>query len=215
MTHDARIGTTVAGCRIDGTIGQGGMGIVYRAEQLALGRVVALKLLSQELAGDPEFRARFQEEARLAASLDHPHVVPIHAAGESEDGDLYIVMRYVEGGDLRGLLREHGGRLPPQRATALIAQVGDALDAAHARGLVHRDVKPANVLVGEGGHQAYLSDFGLSKPAAASGGLTRTGQWLGTIDYCAPEQIEGRRVDARTDVYALGCLLFHVLTGTV
>jgi len=215
MAGDARIGTVVAGCEIISVIGRGGMGVVYLAEQVALRRRVALKLLSPELAQDPEFRQRFETEARLAASLDHPNVVPIHAAGES-DGQLYIVMRWVDGIDLRQMLREHGGRLPAGTAATLALQVADALDAAHARGLVHRDVKPANVLVTSSRQHAYLTDFGLTKLAAASsGGLTRTGQWLGTIDYVAPEQIEGGRLDARTDVYALGCLLFQSLAGTV
>ncbi|MDO8184979.1 protein kinase [Conexibacter sp. JD483] len=215
MAGDARIGTVVAGCRIISVIGRGGMGVVYLAQHEALERRVALKLLSPELAQDPEFRERFQSEARIAASLDHPNVVPIHDAGES-DGELYIVMRWVDGLDLRALLRENGGTLPVESAVALLTQVADALDAAHARGLVHRDVKPANVLVTASREHAYLSDFGLTKlVSASSSGLTRTGQWIGTIDYVAPEQIEGRRLDARTDVYALGCLLFQALTGSV
>lgn len=212
MPEDAITGTVVAGCRIVETIGRGGMGVVYLAEQEALGRRVALKLLSRELAGDPGFRERFQEEARTAASLDHPNVISIHDAGE-HDGELYIVMRWVPGGDLRRLLRD--GPVSPERAAALTAQVASALDAAHARGLVHRDVKAANVLLADDGATAYLTDFGLTKAAAQTSGLTRTGQWLGTLDACAPEQIEGRRVDARTDVYALGCLLFQLLTGSV
>ena len=212
MAEDATIGSVVAGCRVVEPIGRGGMGVVYLAEQVSLGRRVALKLLTRELAGDPGFRERFQAEARVAASLDHPNVVPIYAAGES-DGELYIVMRWVAGGDLRGLLRD--GPVAPERAASLTAQVASALDAAHARGLVHRDVKAANVLLSDDGETAYLTDFGLTKAAATTSGLTRTGQWLGTLDACAPEQIEGRRVDARTDVYALGCLLFQLLTGSV
>ncbi|HKG39239.1 MAG TPA: serine/threonine-protein kinase [Conexibacter sp.] len=214
MRPDPALGSIVGGCRIDAVIGHGGMGVVYRAEQLALGRRVALKVLSAALSHDASFRARFQQEARLAASLDHPNVVPIYEAGE--DGDhLYLVMRYVDGIDLRSLLQRDGA-LPPPRAARIVAQVAAALDAAHAKGLVHRDVKPANVMVctDAGGDRVYLSDFGLTKPVDATTGLTRTGEWIGTPDYAAPEQIEGRRVDARTDVYALGCALFEALTGT-
>src|SRR5215218_4761814 len=214
MRPDPALGSIVGGCRIDAVIGHGGMGVVYRAEQLALGRRVALKVLSAALSHDASFRARFQQEARLAASLDHPNVVPIYEAGE--DGDhLYLVMRYVDGIDLRSLLQRDGA-LPPPRAARIVAQLAAALDAAHAKGLVHRDVKPANVMVctDAGGDRVYLSDFGLTKPVDATTGLTRTGEWIGTPDYAAPEQIEGRRVDARTDVYALGCALFEALTGT-
>jgi serine/threonine protein kinase len=213
MRPDPAIGSVVGGCRIDAVLGHGGMGVVYRAEQLALGRRVALKVLSSALSHDPGFRARFQQEARLAASLDHRNVVPIYEAGE-DDGHLYLVMRYVDGIDLRSLLQRKD-RLPPRRAANIVAQVAAALDAAHAKGLVHRDVKPANVMVctDGGGDRVYLSDFGLTKPVDATSGLTRTGEWIGTPDYAAPEQIEGRRVDARTDVYALGCVLFEALTG--
>src|SRR5215213_9350473 len=213
MRPDPAIGSVIGGCRSDAVLGHGGMGVVYRAEQLALGRRVALKVLSAALSHDANFRARFQQEARLAASLDHPNVVPIYEAGE--DGDhLYLVMRYVDGIDLRSLLQREGA-LPPRRAAGIVAQVAAALDAAHAKGLVHRDVKPANVMVctDAGGDRVYLSDFGLTKPVDATSGLTRTGEWIGTPDYAAPEQIEGRRVDARTDVYALGCALFEALSG--
>jgi DNA-binding beta-propeller fold protein YncE len=189
------------------------MGVVYRATQLDLERLVALKLIASQLAEDPEFRDRFVRESRAAASIDHPNVIPIFYTGES-DGALYIAMRYVEGDDLRTLARREG-RLTPGRAANIVAQVGSALDAAHARGIVHRDVKPANVLLGPGDH-AYLTDFGLTKRLQSHTGTSRTGTggWVGTLGYVAPEQIRGGRVDARTDVYALGCVLFHALTGT-
>jgi serine/threonine protein kinase len=215
VTPDSPIGSIIGGCRIEAEIGHGGMGVVYRAEQLSLRRRVALKLLPAALSHDPEFRARFEQEARIAASLDHPNVVPIFDYGES-DGQLFIVMRCVDGTDLRRLMRREE-TLSPSRAARIVAQIGAALDAAHAQGLVHRDVKPGNVLLrpGAGDDHVYLSDFGLTKLADESRGLTRTGQWLGTPDYAAPEQIEGRRVDARTDVYALGCMLHEMLTGQV
>jgi DNA-binding beta-propeller fold protein YncE len=208
--EELRIGSTFAGHRIDAVAGRGGMGVVYRATQLALGRTVALKVVSPVLVDDPTVRARFVREARSAASLEHPNVIPIHHAGE-EDGVGYIVMRHVEGDDLRSLVRRVGP-LSPARAAALIAQVAAALDAAHAAGLVHRDVKPANVLLGPGEH-VYLTDFGLTKCLQDGSAATHTGGWIGTLDYVAPEQIRGEHVDARTDVYALGCLLHYLLTG--
>ena len=192
------------------------MGVVYRATQIALDRPVALKLLAPELAEDDAFRERFQRESRLLAATDHPNVITIHEAGE-HDGRLFIAMRYVSGTDLRALLKSHG-RLDPRRATTLVAQVASALDAAHARGLIHRDVKPANVLIEarDGGEHAYLTDFGLTKAVGSTGGgLTATGQFVGTVDFIAPEQVMGQRVDARADVYALGCVLFTVLAGRV
>ncbi len=205
----------VAGYAIGEPLGRGGMGVVYHAEQLALGRQVALKLIAPELAGDPDFRERFKRECRTAASIDHPHVVTVYEAGEC-DGLLFIAMRLVRGDDLRAMVRRQHG-LDPARATQLVAQVGSALDAAHAAGLVHRDVKPANVLVTSagGGDHAYLSDFGLTKHITSHGGLTRTGQWVGTVDYLAPELVEGRPADARSDVYSLGCVLYETLTGQV
>jgi len=208
-------GAIFAGHRIDAVAGSGGMGIVYRATHMALDVTVALKVIAPQYATDPGFRERFQRESRLAASIEHPNVVQVRHAGE-EDGLLYITMRFVDGTDLRAMIEERG-KVEPKVAADIVAQVGAGLDAAHARGLVHRDVKPANVLIEEGGSapHAFLTDFGLTRHAVSQAGLTRTGQWVGTLDYVAPEQIEGKPVDARSDVYALGCVLFHSLTGAV
>jgi class 3 adenylate cyclase/ABC-type branched-subunit amino acid transport system substrate-binding protein/tRNA A-37 threonylcarbamoyl transferase component Bud32 len=208
-----RAGTAVAGFRILSLVGEGSSGTVYLAEDVSLERRVALKVLAPELARDERFRERFLRESRLAASLDHPHIVPIHAAGEAA-GVLYLAMRYVEGRDLRALLETHG-RLAPERAVLIVSQVASALDAAHEKGLIHRDVKPGNVLVGSVGNEdhAYLCDFGLAKHLSGAASLTRERAFAGTIDYIAPEQIEGAEVDLRTDVYALGCVLFECLAG--
>jgi serine/threonine-protein kinase len=213
MASDHRIGTELAGYRVERIIGRGGMGIVYLAEDTRLGRKVALKLISPELAEDSRFRERFVIESRLAASLEHPNIVPIHAAGEA-DGVLYLAMRFIEGTDLRGLLRQEG-ELAPARAAELVAQVGRALDAAHSRGLVHRDVKPANILTSTMAHSEhfYLSDFGLTKQPTGASVLTITGQLIGTVDYLAPETIAGLPADGRVDQYALGCVLYECLTG--
>jgi YVTN family beta-propeller protein len=208
-------GTILGGYRVDGVAGQGGMGVVYRATQLGLDRPVALKVIASELADNVDFRNRFKSESQLAASIDHPNVVPVYEAGEAE-GVLYLAMRFVEGTDLRSLVAGTEAGLEPERAVRIIWQVGAALDAAHRRGLVHRDVKPPNVLITqEGEEHAYLTDFGLTKHAAAAGGITRTGQFVGTPDFSAPEQIRGEQADARADVYALGCVLFHTLTARV
>jgi DNA-binding beta-propeller fold protein YncE/predicted Ser/Thr protein kinase len=204
-------GDEFAGHRILGIAGRGGMGVVYRALQLDLDRPVALKLIAPQLAEDPDFRERFVRESRAAASIDHPNVIPIYYTGESDDGSLYIAMRYVEGSDLRTLVRAEQ-RLDPGRAAYIVSQVARALDAAHARGIVHRDVKPANVLLGANDH-AYLTDFGLTKRVTSHTGSTRDGGWVGTLGYVAPEQIRGERLDARADVYALGCVLYHSLAG--
>jgi serine/threonine protein kinase len=209
MTLDQRIGTVLGGYRIIEPLGSGGTSVVYRAEHVRLGRPAALKLLAPGL-GEADFSERFLRESQLAASLDHPSIVPIYDAGES-DGLLYIAMACVEGSDLKTLLGREG-KLPTRRALRIVGQIGAALEAAHARGLVHRDVKPANILVSED-DRAYLSDFGVVKELA-SNGTTRTGSFIGTIDYCAPEQIEGGEVDARTDVYALACVLYECLAGT-
>lgn len=201
-------GATFAGYRVESLVGRGGMGVVYRATDLSLQRPVALKLIAPELAQDEHFRDRFLREPRLAASLDHPSVVPIYEAGEWE-GQLYLAMRYVEGSDLRTLL-ERDGELSPEHSLGVLAQVADALDAAHRRGLVHRDVKPANILLDEDGH-AYLTDFGITKELG--GVSTDTGRLVGTLDYLAPEQIRGEEVDSRTDCYALACVLYECLAG--
>jgi serine/threonine protein kinase len=201
-------GTQFAGYRIDSVVGRGGMGVVYRATELALDRPVALKLIAPELAGDTSFRERFLRESRLAASIDHAGILPVYTAGEVE-GELFLANRFVDGTDLRTLLDD--GTLPPERALELVGQVADALDAAHERGLVHRDVKPANVLVDAADH-CYLSDFGLSTQLGA-GGTTASGRLAGSLDYLAPEQIRRGEVDGRTDQYALACVLYELLTG--
>jgi serine/threonine protein kinase len=209
MTLDRRIGTQLGGYRIVEPLGKGATSVVYRAEHVRLGRAAALKLLTPAL-GEADFRERFLRESQLAASLDHPSIVPIYDAGE--EGDLlYIAMACVDGLDLKTLLASEG-RLPLPRAMRIAAQVGSALDAAHARGLVHRDVKPANILVGDG-DRVFLSDFGVAKEVG-SNGTTRTGSFVGTTEYSAPEQIEGRSVDGRADVYALACVLYECLAGT-
>ncbi len=209
-------GDVLAGYRIEAVVGQGGMGIVYRAMHLRLQRVDAVKVIAPELAEQAEFRSRFERESQVAAQIDHPNVIPIYAAGE-EDGLLYIAMRFVQGTDVRTVLRREGP-IGSRRAAQIVAAVGEALDAAHERGLVHRDVKPANVLIARerGREHVYLSDFGLAKvTTSARKGETRTGMFIGTIDYVSPEQALGERLDARSDVYSLGCTLFHMLTGQV
>ena len=208
-------GSVLDDFRIEDEIGRGGMGVVYRAAQVSLGRPVALKVISEALSDREGFRERFVRESRLAASLDHPNVIPVYAAGE-HDGVLYIAMRFVDGTDLRALLTAEGA-LDPARAAGVVAQVASALDAAHERGLVHRDVKPANILVAArgGGEHTYLTDFGLTKRTASDSGLTAAGEWVGTLDYVAPEQVRGEQVDSRADVYALGCVLYELLTGDV
>ncbi len=208
---DFETGAVFAGHRIEAVAGRGGMGVVYRAVQLDLDRLVALKLIAAQFAQDDEFRERFVRESRAAASIDHPNVIPIYYTGEAED-QLYIVMRYVEGEDLRTLTRRDV-QLEPKRAAHIVSQVAAALDAAHERGIVHRDVKPGNVLL-DGSDHAYLTDFGLTKRVHSRTASTRAGGWVGTLGYVAPEQIRGQHVDARTDVYALGCVLYHALTGS-
>ena len=209
-------GSEFAGYRIEGVAGRGGMGVVYRARQVKLDRIVALKLITPDFAGDLQFRDRFERESRSAAAIEHPNVIPVYEAGE-HDGQLFISMRFIDGTDLKALVMGDGA-LPPDRAVRLVAQVASALDAAHARGLVHRDIKPGNVLIAsqDGEDHAYLTDFGLTKHLGGSAsGMTKTGMWVGTLDYVAPEQISGRAVDARTDIYSLGCVLFQTLTGEV
>ena len=209
---DLAAGSQIADYRIEGVAGRGGMGVVYRAADVVLGRPVALKLIAPALAGDASFRDRFIRESRMAAAIDHPNIVSVFRAGEV-DGQLFLAMQYVDGTDLRTLIAR-SGRLEPAQAARIVAAVGEALDAAHARGLVHRDVKPANVLLGNDG-RVYLGDFGLSKDVASVSGLTAAGHMVGTPDYTAPEQIRGERVDARADVYALACVLYEAVTGSV
>ncbi|HEY6891699.1 MAG TPA: protein kinase [Solirubrobacter sp.] len=205
-------GSVFAGHRIEAVAGRGGMGVVYRATQLALDRTVALKVIAPGLLEDQTVRSRFVRESKVAASIDHPNVIPIYYAGD-EQGIAYIAMRYVAGDDIRSLVRREG-HLTPERAARIVAQLGSALDEAHSAGLVHRDIKPANVLLTAEDH-VYLTDFGLTKHALSVAGTTKPGHWVGTLDYVAPEQIRGERIDARADVYALGCLLFFTLTGVV
>src|SRR4051812_8511159 len=213
MRTEVGAGTIIAGFRVESPLGAGAMGTVYLAEETTRGRRVALKLLAPELANDERFRSRFLRETELAASLDHPHVVRTLASGE-ESGMLYLAMAHVEGADLRKLLRSEG-RFNPERAIDLIGQVGSALDAAHAAGLVHRDVKPANILVErtEAGERAYVCDFGLARHVTSVSSLTSDRGFVGTVDYVPPEQVEGGTVDGRADVYSLGCVLFECLSG--
>ena len=210
LRASTRIGTEVAGFRIESVLGRGGMSVVYVAEQMRLARKVALKVLTNELAWDEQFRERFVRESHIAATIDHPNIIPIYDAGEA-DGLLYIAMRFVQGPDLKEILKR--GPLGVGRTIFLIEQLASALDAAHAHALVHRDVKPGNILVEESTDHAYLTDFGVAKQTTARG-LTSTGHFLGTVEYAAPEQIEGGPVGARTDVYALGCVLYESLTGS-
>jgi YVTN family beta-propeller protein len=206
-------GEELAGYRVEELAGRGGMGEVYRARDTRLDRPVALKLLNPALADDEDFRERLLRESRLAAGLDHPNVIPIYEAGDA-DGRLFIAMRYVDGTDLKALLRREGA-LAPAHAIGIAAQLADALDAAHRRGLVHRDVKPSNVLIDEqdGREHCYLADFGLTQSVSDRG--PTDGRLMGTLDYVSPEQIRGDEVDGRADVYALGCLVFEALTGTL
>ena len=210
-----RPGTQLAGYELGEQIGRGGMAVVYRARDVRLDRWVALKILAPEIARDESFRQRFIRESRAAAAVDHPNIIPVFEAGDA-DGVLFIAMRYVDAGDVGTLARS--GPLDVARVNSIVAQIAAALDAAHAVSLVHRDVKPANMLIGAlaaSGRpdHVYLSDFGLSKQSVSAPGLTLTGQFMGTLDYMAPEQIEGKTVDGRADLYALACAAFELLTG--
>jgi serine/threonine protein kinase len=212
------VGDEFAGYRVRSVLGRGGMSVVYQAENLRLSSVIALKVLAPELAADDVFRARFLEESRIAASLNHPNVIPIYDMG-SQDDLLYIAMRYVSGTDMRQMIKKRG-RILPATALFLVGQAARALDAAHRKGLVHRDVKPGNLLIERGGDEGdpdhvYLADFGITKHAMSRSGLTSTGQFLGTIDYVAPEQIRGTSVLGLADQYSLGCVLYECLTGRV
>ena len=217
MTAMPMIGQDFGGYRVEAVLGRGGMSVVYRAQNARVGNFVALKVLASELATDDAFRARFLQESRMAASLSHPNVIPIYDSGPIDDL-LYISMRYVSGADLRRVLKTRS-RLAPETALPLIAQTGRALDAAHRAGLVHRDVKPGNILIERGSDDepdhVYLADFGITKHTLSISGLTSTGHFVGTLDYIAPEQIQGKAVDARTDIYSLGCVLYESLTGRV
>ena len=208
-------GTTFGAYRIESALGRGGMSVVYLAEDPRLARRVAIKVLAPELADDETFRNRFIRESQLAAGLDHPNIVPVYEAGEV-DGRLFIAMRYVQGIDLRTMI-ERDRTLTPDRTARLVRPVAGALDAAHRRGLVHRDVKPANILIAldQDEEHPYLSDFGLTKHTSSKSGLTKTGTFMGTVDYVAPEQIQGAVVDGRTDEYSLACVVYQCLTGAV
>jgi serine/threonine protein kinase len=203
-------GSNFAGYEVESVVGAGGIGILYRARQVRLDRPVALKLVESDVARDPLIRERLRREARMVAALDHPNVVPLYAAGD-EDGTVYIVTRWVEGTEL-GALIQRDGPLEPSRAARTAAQIAAALEVAHEQELVHRDIKPSNVILTSEDH-VYLTDFGLAKRAGTAVGLTRVDQMLGTVDYVAPEGIEGSEPDARADVYSLGCVLFEMLTG--
>jgi serine/threonine protein kinase len=214
ITDTLRAGHVLGDYEILSVAGTGGMGVVYKANQRSLGRVVALKVIRPEIARTPEYRGRFLREARLAASVDHPHVVSVFDVGDQQD-DLFLTMQWIDGEDLKHVL-QHSGRLPAERAVAITVQIAGALDAVHSvAGLVHRDVKPANVLLRDvgGSDHAYLTDFGVAKPSDAAERLTQTGWVVGTAGYLSPEQIRGGDPGPQSDLYALGCVLFEVLTG--
>src|SRR6201995_5093943 len=214
MAEELKAGDKLGDFEIVEVAGAGGMGVVYKARQHSLDRDVALKVIKDEIAAEPEYRERFLREAKLAASVDHPHVVTVYDVGD-EDGRLFLAMQWIDGSDLRQVL-DSSGRLTPKRAVAIGEQLAGALDAVHeASGLVHRDVKPANVLLREVGGEdhAYLTDFGVAKPPEALEALTRTGSTVGTTGYLAPEQIQGKEATPRSDLYSLGCLTFEMLTG--
>ena len=215
MSSDPRIGSRIGGYLIQSVLGRGGMSVVYLADDTRLDRRIALKVMAEELAGNASFRTRFVREAKMAANLEHPNIVPLYDAGEI-DGVLYLAMRVIRGTDLRQVI-DADGALDPARTMAIMRQVASALDAAHRAGLVHRDVKPGNILLARDGDEehAYLSDFGLTKQVSSDSGLTKTGTFMGTVDYVAPEQIRGYEVDGRTDQYSLGCVLYECLTGRV
>ncbi|OEJ30766.1 serine/threonine-protein kinase [Streptomyces subrutilus] len=209
-------GKRIAGYVVESEIGRGGMAVVYRARDLSLDRTVALKLLAPELARNDTFRQRFAYESKVAAAIDHPHIVPVFEAGET-DGLLYIAMRFVPGQDLRAMMNR-AGPLPVDTAVRIAGQVASALDAAHDHDLVHRDVKPGNILVARGTdsdhpEHVYLTDFGLTKKSLSLTGFTSVGQFVGTLDYVAPEQISGKPVDGRCDVYSLACVVYETLAG--
>jgi serine/threonine-protein kinase len=208
------VGQQLGDYRLEEIIGQGGMGVVYRATQLGLERTVAVKVIAPGLAADDTFRERFQREARMLAHVDHPHVIPIHHAGEA-DGQLFLSMRWVDGHDLAQEIRASPQGMDAERALLFLRQIGGALDAVHADGLIHRDIKPANVLIESrsGGDHAYLTDFGAGRELDSPSEFTRTGQWLGTVDYIAPETLEGITSGTMSDLYGLACVVFEMLAG--
>jgi len=210
-----RIGTTLGDYRIESLLGRGGMSVVYLARHTRLDRSVALKVMAEELSENETFRTRFIREAKMAANLEHTNIVPVYDAGEI-DGVLFLAMRVIRGTDLRHVIDQQGP-LDPERALTIAGQVASALDAAHRAGLVHRDVKPGNILLAFDGDEehAFLTDFGLTKQVSSKSGLTKTGTFMGTVDYVAPEQIRGGEVGGRTDQYSLGCVVFECLTGRV
>lgn len=215
-TPSGLIGAEIAGYKVERELGRGGMAVVYRARDLRLGRTVALKLLAPEYTRNDAFRCRFAQESRVAAAIDHPNIVPVFEAGEF-DGVLYIAMCYVAGQDLRALIDGEGPLAVPV-AVRIAAQVASALDAAHARDLVHRDVKPGNVLIAkvvdsDHAEHVYLTDFGLAKKSLSLTGFTTVGEFVGTLDYVAPERIAGRPVDGRADLYSLACVVHEMLAG--
>jgi serine/threonine protein kinase len=216
MSESLGLGSTFAGCRLESVAGRGGMGVVFRATQLALHRPVALKAIAPGLAADTDYRERFQRESHLAASIDHPNVIPVYEAGEF-DGTLYLIMRWIDGTDLRKMFKSSGG-VSSLRALRLLRPVASALAAAHRHGLVHRDVKPANVLIAPGYEEdedhVYLTDFGIARRTDGES-LTGTGAFVGTIDYTAPERVEGKKGDTSCDIYSFGCMLFEAVTGHV
>lgn len=214
-------GDVVAGYTIERELGSGGMGAVFLARHPRLPRYDALKLLNAELSTDPTFVRRFEREAELAAQLDHPNIVSVHDCGV-DNGQLWISMRYVDGTNAETALRQTPGGMPPERAVRIVVKIASALDYAHRHLMLHRDVKPANILLCDGGEEdeegqerVYLADFGVAKPIGGGPAVTATGDVLGTLDYCAPEQIRGLPPDTRSDIYALGCVLFKLLTGSV
>jgi serine/threonine protein kinase len=215
MAAELKPSSQFAGYRVERLVGRGGMGSVYRAVRLEDDAPVALKVVLSSHAQNPRFLARFAREGRLASALDHPHLVRVYEAG-TEEGVPFLAMAFVEGVDLDGVIAESGA-LHPAAAARITAQVASGLDAAHERGLVHRDVKPQNVLLERraSGAHAYLADFGLSKHVESTSGVTGTGQWVGTVEYAAPEQVQAEPTDSRTVVYSLGCVLYKALTGSV
>jgi serine/threonine protein kinase len=210
---DRRLGTVVAGFRLERVLGRGGMGVVYLARSLEGERLSAIKLIAPEFSRDKGLHDRFARELRMARAVDDANIVRVRGTGEV-DGLLYILMQYIEGPDLGALIKKRGF-LDPGRAAEVIREVASALDAAHGQRLLHRDVKPANILVADVDGQAYLADFGLAVQVGAHTRMTRTGQWVGSVDYMAPERFEDDPEDARTDVYSLGCVLYQALTGEV